>query len=223
MLAARSGSYDTVNQLLKYGANIDDVTEDGKTALMIAVEEEHLQTATMLLDNGADVNAGMDDGYTPLMQAARVMNLEMVRLLLQHGASINDVTQGGKTALTIAVQKGNLQMATLFLDNNADVNAGSCTPLIQATRGWHLEIVGLLLERGASVDDVTEDGKTALMIAVEKGSPKMATLLLDNHADVNAGIDGGCISLAPYKNQELALLLHKHATLPPPRRSCCLF
>ena len=119
--------------------------------------------------------------------------------------------------LTIAVQKGNLPMATLLLDNDADVNAGSCTPLIQATRGWHVEMVCLLLERGASFDDVTEDGKTALTIAIEKGNLQMTTLLLDNRTGINAGMDGSCTSLiqaALHKNQEIARLFTIMAHIP---------
>lgn len=80
MLAAMSGSCDTIDQLLKYGANLDDVTQDGKTALTIAIEKGNLQMTTLLLDNRTGINAGMDGSCTSLIQAALHKNQEIARL-----------------------------------------------------------------------------------------------------------------------------------------------
>ncbi len=51
----------------------------------------------------------------------------------------------------------------LLLEHGANVNKEDIfgkTPLIEATRGGHLEIVRLLLENGADVDAKNSKGKT---------------------------------------------------------------
>ncbi len=63
------------------------------------------------------------------------------------------------------------------------------TPLITAIENGHIDIVSLLLERGAAVNIKKKDGPktgvTPLLVACRQGSIEIVSLLLDRGADVN--------------------------------------
>ena len=66
------------------------------------------------------------------------------------------------------------------------------TALMMASQAGHVEIVRLLLNKGADVDArINEDGLTALIIASRFGHPDVVKLLLDkgvNTKDKNAAL-----------------------------------
>jgi len=94
-----------VELLLKHGASVTPVDEDGLTALLIAVGEDHAAVVDLLLKRGA----GADDEYT-------------VRATV---LSLLDLTcgQDGWTALHIAAWKNHADVARALLHHGADVNA----------------------------------------------------------------------------------------------------
>ena len=49
-----------------------------------------------------------------------------------------------------------------------------------------MDIVGILLQHGATVDAVTKDSYTALHIAAKEGQEEVASLLLDHQASLTA-------------------------------------
>jgi ankyrin repeat protein len=60
-----------VRELLRKGADVDLVNEDGDNALMAAALSGHEGTVSALLDANAKVNASANNtGLTPLMAAA---------------------------------------------------------------------------------------------------------------------------------------------------------
>ena len=59
------------------------------------------------------------------------------------------------------------------------------TPLIIASSAGHLDIVRMLVERGASVNEVTAEGRSALLYAASKGRDSIVQFLLEKGADVN--------------------------------------
>lgn len=99
-VAAKKGSLDCVEFLLRSGCNIDatdDSEEDdsGETALMKEVEEGHLNIVKLLHEAGADVNftipsAGHAFCRTPLLKAASTYNEHVVKYLLEKGAHLGN-------------------------------------------------------------------------------------------------------------------------------------
>lgn len=135
--SARDGNTAMVKLLLKKGANIDAVgkydTLKGKTALMVAVEKEHVELVRLLLANGASPNIQRVTGdkyktqrETAVMMAADYGNAEIIRLLLDANAEINMVDSKGETALMHASKyHGEPAAVALLLKNGAAVNAVS--------------------------------------------------------------------------------------------------
>jgi uncharacterized protein len=108
MRAALEGQTETVNALLKGGADINARDREGRTALMFASVNRHTDSAKTLLEHGADVNVRANDGGTALMLAASSGEPEIVRALLSKdaGADVSaKFTETGKTALDLARDK----------------------------------------------------------------------------------------------------------------------
>ena len=75
--------------LLEKGAKVGQVTNDGTSPLMIAVQVGHVDVVRLLLEHGADVEQATNGGKTPLLIACEKGNTDAVRLLLKKGADAN--------------------------------------------------------------------------------------------------------------------------------------
>ncbi len=85
---------------------------------------------------------------------------------------------------------GILNVASALLDRGADVNARSTnamknTPLHAAAAGSQVELVRLLLDRGADANSPQEAGWTALHSAAQSGNREMVEVLLAHGAHIN--------------------------------------
>ena len=140
-----------------------------------------------LLLSGKDVNARNDAGDTLLMQAVALSDADMVALLLRHGALVHERNSAGATALMWAVGSG--EKTKLLLRSGADVNASTddgLTPLIMAAvLPESLEVVRMLIERGADVN-ANANRFSPLMAASFRGDPETVELLIEAGADPTA-------------------------------------
>ena len=60
------------------------------------------------------------------------------------------------------------------------------SPLTLASCGGHVELANLLIERGANLEEVNDEGYTPLMEASREGHEEMVALLLAQGADINS-------------------------------------
>jgi ankyrin repeat protein len=104
------------------------------------------------------VNRLNESGLPPLYTAALYRNLQAIDLLLEHGAVVDIFACAflGKAADAEILLKQNPELA------RATTPTGM-TALHYAVRGGKLPLIKLLLERGARVDALDEDGLTPLL------------------------------------------------------------
>lgn len=166
--------------------------EKRPTPLHRVVQEDNPELVLSLIQDGADVNAAIDNGITPLHIATGEGHLEVVRVLLEHGADPNVQQVRGGTPLHIAVQEGHLEIIKLLLEKGADPNIADKT----GVRPLHTlclknkiaeeqltDVAEWLLDAGAEIDAVSEDGSTALQAACDYEHPELVALLLAKGAN----------------------------------------
>jgi ankyrin repeat protein len=99
---------------------INAKSEDGNTALVVAISRSDPEWTGFLMGHGADPNLAAKGGETPLMAAARVGFVDAVETLLGRGAKVDAANRMGETALIIAVQQRRIPIVRMLLDAGAN-------------------------------------------------------------------------------------------------------
>jgi len=125
--------------------SLDAVSIAGRTSLMYAAENNHLDSVRLLLSHGAKANIGGGE-VTPLICAVQ-SGAEIVAEFLRAGAALNMVSRYGYTALMAAASTGDIEAVKLLLDHGAAHNIAAKaghTAKSLAQKFEHQEIVSLL-------------------------------------------------------------------------------
>ncbi|KAF4962386.1 hypothetical protein FSARC_9530 [Fusarium sarcochroum] len=133
------------------------------------------------------------DGLTGLHLAARFGLEREVEALLQKGFDVDAETPDGETPLWFAIERHHTVVVAQLLERGAayETSCGLCTPLIHAILGGFEDIVGILINKGASVNEISEDSAfrgyekywSPLSVAAEKGNTAITKMLLSSGAD----------------------------------------
>jgi uncharacterized protein len=122
--AAAFGRIVRLEALLREDASLATAfSDDGFTALHLAVFGEQEDAARVLIEHGADVNAVATSEIArvaPVGTAAFVRSVPLARLLLDAGADPNGGEEGGFTALHSAAQSGDAPLVRLLVERGAD-------------------------------------------------------------------------------------------------------
>ena len=155
MIAANSNNLETLEFLLRNGADPFLKDEKGRNVLHISVRHDDGCTDVIerLLSFGMDIDSRDDKGYTPLMDAVALANVQAVNYLLEKGADPTLTANNGWSLLHFACQGGNTTIIKKILSYGLDVNIkctyGKSTPLMAAIVNNNLEAVKYLLKEGA--------------------------------------------------------------------------
>lgn len=138
----------------------------GQTLLHDAALAGAAELAAALVGRGADPNAREPQGHTPLYRASTG---EVARVLLAAGATV-DVMSGptAGTPLHQAARRGFGGVAAALLDDGATIDARDSkgqTPLRRAVNCRQIEVVQLLVQRGANPRGADNRGVTPLDVA----------------------------------------------------------
>ena len=149
-------------------------------------EQNKIATALELIRKGVDLEL-RSNGETALHLAVRICcyknaghATQICHELLERGADVNALNGIGQTALHIAVMsnpfyhnENRAEIVRQLLRYKADVNAKSekvlRTPLHYAAKYSSRECINVLLAAGARVNELDEQGQTALHVASPNG------------------------------------------------------
>ncbi|KAL9047800.1 MAG: hypothetical protein Q9206_006461 [Seirophora lacunosa] len=194
--AAEAGQSSTIIELLNAGVDVNIEDARGSIPLMCAVQTGHADAARTLLSRGSHVNwfDQSSFGETPLCVAVRDLGSpDLARTLLEYHADPNATTTSGRTPLDLAASCGDVELARMLLDHGADVNFSSQggAALLSAATFNFVDMIELLLERGAAIDLQLSNGRSALYCAVAFDNTEAAGILLMRGADVELAKETG--------------------------------
>lgn len=172
--AAKYGYSDILEELLLHNVNLEAKGTDGRTALIEAILNEEPEIVKCLLAKGADYNTTDKNGKTALMYAAESDDRTALELLLELNLDL-EITENlnGKTALIYAVISKNEEGVELLLQHGANAkvkNALGFSAFFSAANSGNVRILQMLHEHGADINEVDEEGITALTLAVKQNA-----------------------------------------------------
>ncbi|ORY60460.1 ankyrin repeat protein, partial [Neocallimastix californiae] len=101
---------------------IDEIDGMGKTGLILACENDHLEVVNLLLDSHCNLFIRDNSGRSAIFFACETNNTEMIKLLLHHQADITQNDNDNVYPLHLVSAKGNLEIVRVFVeDQQADI------------------------------------------------------------------------------------------------------
>ena len=213
MRAASANRVEVMKLLISGGANVNAKTSGGMTPMMVAAFGGYADAVKALLSGKADVAARDNQQRTALMAGSASGDAATVDALIAAGADVTAVDAGGGTAITYAASQGHSAAVAALQKHGARPTAlelsmaaqacqpdmvramlgaglaangveGRMPPLVAAAGENCVDVVTLLLDRGASINATDHDGWTALIKATEAGYVDLVELLVKRGADI---------------------------------------
>ncbi|XP_024892265.1 protein TANC2 isoform X6 [Temnothorax curvispinosus] len=210
MLAAREGHWGTVERLLQGDLSIsmNTVSDEiislleqrdlaGRTALMLAASEGHINLLELFLDKGSILETKDKEGLTALSWACVRGRVTAVQMLLDRGSDVNTNDNSGRTPLDLAAFQGNPKLVQLLLEKGAaveHVDLHGMRPLDRAIGCRNIPVVQCFLRRGAKLGPATW--------AMAAGKPDVLIILLNKLLE-----DGNVL----YRKNRLKEASHRYA------------
>ena len=187
--AVEKGHKDLVQLLLEAGANPNSPSTDFEfdwTPLYWAALRGDHDVAKLLIEAGGNVNMEARDGKIPLHLAK---GRKVVKLLLDEGSHLHKECASRNTPLHYASMGGRIDVVKFLLERGADPNR----PGIRGKTPFHSIftfnpvlisnsklIAKLLIDNGANVNMVDNNGHTPLWFALRKGHTEAANLIREH-------------------------------------------
>jgi ankyrin repeat protein len=160
---------DGVKAYVKKGMPVN-LYFNGTTPIIKAVEGGFKETIEFLIAEGADLEAKDKDGDSALHTAINWLRVEVVELLIKAGADLTSLAGNGNTVLTSAVRN---RIADIDLPNKKK------------------NIIGILMEAGADVNQKNADGTYTLWHLAEYNSLPIIEKAIKYRADINMCNENG--------------------------------
>jgi len=174
LVAAYNMKPDVVNALVELGAPVD-IFEASVLGKVDRIQE-------ILKSSPARVTEYAPDGFTPVALASFFGQPAAVKALIAAGADVNAHAKNGLkvAALHAAVAGRNMEVIKAVLAAGANVNAqqqAGFRPMHEAGGNANRALAELLLAHGADPSLPSDDGKSAIDYARDKGHAEFADWL----------------------------------------------
>jgi uncharacterized protein len=183
---AREGNTQAIKLFLDAGMNPNSKDSTNKTALILATLSSNTSTISLLIQRGADVNARTNVGVSSLLYAVRRVDIDTIRILLANNAEVNIQDETGETPL----------ITSILVGRSVSVRAVPTKEDHMKEELNKIEVLQLLLNKGADVNTKNNKGETALMKASMFYYPEIVKILLNKGAAINAKDNKGETALS---------------------------
>ena len=190
---------------------------DNDRLLLRSSETDDLKGVKTAIKNGADVNMNIDshDNDNPILLASKGGHWNTVKILLEHGANPNvtnypedeDRRFGDEddyyTPIKYAIRANKVDIVEMLLDRGAEKSDVSFISF--ATIHENLRVIAMLLKKGLDINDGGDEGESPIVYALKNF--KIAKFLLENGANPAPVIRYGDTPLIEAsRNEELKMV-----------------
>ncbi|XP_046547545.1 serine/threonine-protein phosphatase 6 regulatory ankyrin repeat subunit A-like, partial [Haliotis rubra] len=192
MLAAEKGHSAVFDSLVREGADVSLVDDDGDNILHVACIEGHVDVVKYVLSQKvADINSRGQYGRNPVMLAAEKGHRAVFDLLVREGADVSLLNDNRNNILHEACIGGHVDMVKYVLSQKVpDINSRGQygrTPVMMAAEMGHREVFDLLVREGADVSLLNDNRNNILHEACIGGHVDMVKYVLSQKvADINS-------------------------------------
>ena len=187
--AAYQGNTKIMQMLLKSKAEINVHGGHYGHALIAAIYADRNDAVDLLLDAGADPNVVSRKYGSAMKVAASAKSQAIMGKLFLAGANLDSGLSNDKFLLHHAARGGNVVLTKMILnldleqgleERNGTPRRAAWTPLQIAVSKSHLDVVNLLLDRGAVWSNGSDQQESALALSVDKGKFKVVRTILEH-------------------------------------------
>ncbi|KAH4059332.1 hypothetical protein HBI25_106250 [Parastagonospora nodorum] len=215
--ASSADEPDIAKLLIEHGADVNLAGGYDHLPIMAAAQTGNFAILKLLLDHGADAAATGGQWGSTITAAAYGDEMECFELLLERGGDLH--AKGGHygSALQAAAVKASLAIIDTILDQAVELvnycDGKYYTPLIAAAYYDRLEVVDILLEKGADIRVHGGQYRSAITAAAIKGNKAVLEKLLELRPD-EALVDEALVEACAHRQAvSVDLLLQSRANV----------
>ena len=221
-VAARAGCLPLAKMFVSKGASVEAVDEQsGDTALIEAVSGGYLDLAEYLIEKGADVRRRSQGRMPLLVLAAFRRDYAAVKYFHEKGFAINESDNRGRTAMHFAANDSveSRYVLTYLIEHGGNVcikDSSGISPLMFAAGDGSNLAAGVLIAKGAAVNDVDSNGNTPVHHVCQwVGAPERDRDVTKREATLRLLIDKGAKINTQNRNGLTPLMNAARYQVPP--------
>lgn len=188
---------------------------------LIAAEKGDIVLVESILDRGVNINYAPEDGYTALSIATQSGNISLVKLLLKHNANPEGNDNYPNAPVYFAIVNNHPEVIEILIESGVNPNYAwskteGGTLLTNAAQFGLIEVVTLLVNRGADVNFTGYGEFSALYRSIIYDHLSVAVYLVNNGAKLNENDKKALKQLGWFKekeNEDMILLMKEKGAL----------
>ena len=186
-----------LSRLVTIGVPINERDKNGSSILHVALTSKHPKLAEWIIEHGGKVSVADALGQTPLHIAVANGYTSIATKLLEAGASVDACDNGGNTPLSVASKRGNGEVCCQPVCSGAKVgdNISFITCVFNAVKARDVALLSRLLAIGASINERSKNGSSALHYAIFLGHEEIAEWIIKHGGDVSLANASGLTPL----------------------------
>ncbi len=194
-VAATSGHTNIIRFLLTKDADTSILAKNKSSALSSAIIHDQDKAAHILVNKKLD----KESLHQALLLAIQHKMENLSIKLIAQDSYITHTDNKNRSALWLSADLGMKKLTAELLKNNKveinQIDRKGYTPLSRAVFKGYPDISQQLIEAGASIDSVTNEKNTLLMLAVLSTNTAIIKMILTKNIDINAKNNSGDTAL----------------------------